>query len=111
MTTTNDRILDIRDKINSLEFCLNNTLSNFVVLDKGELLKWLDIVSDRLIKKTSNFRVLLDIVKKKGLEANFNNKITNCMSLALRIELLSMRIIEMEEIKVSQYVSDFIKDV
>lgn len=118
MTLASDRILDIRDKINSLEFCLeNDSLSTYVHIDKTDILEWLEIVSDRLLKKTSNFNTLLDIAKKKkfenekALEVSVSNKITNCMSLALKIELLSMKISETKEVKISQYVADFIKDV
>jgi len=118
LTLASDRVLDLRDKVNSLEFCLDNdSLSNYIVSDKTDVLKWLDIVSDRLIKKTSNFKTLLDIAKKKefkneiALKVSVSNKITDCMSLALKIELMSMRIAEMKEIKISQYVTDFIKDV
>lgn len=118
MTLASDRILDLRDKINSLEFCLSNTeLSSYVYIDKEEVLKCLEIVSDRLIKKTSNFKSLLDISKKKNfqnrneLEVSVSNKITVCMSLALKIEYINEKLFGMEQVKVSQHVYDFIKDV
>ena len=118
MTLASDRILDLRDKINSLEFCLSNAeLSSYVYVDREEVLKCLEIVSDRLIKKTSNFKSLLDISKKKNfqnkneLEISVSNKISTCMSLALKIEYISEKLFDIEQIKVSQHVYDFIKDV
>lgn len=102
----------------SLEFCLESEpLSTYQEIDKSCVLNWLESVSDRLIKKTSNFKALLDVAKSKkfqngiDLEISVNNKITNCMSLALKIELISIKVVETEEVKVSQYVADFIKDV
>ena len=100
MTLASDRILDLRDKINSLEFCLSNTeLSSYVRIEKEEVLRCLEIVSDRLIKKTSNFKSLLDISKKKNfqnrneLEVSVSNKITICMSLALKIEYINEKLV------------------
>ena len=118
MTLTNDRILDLRDKINSLEFCLiNNDTQKSISLESNEVLIYLDIISDRLIKKTSNFKSLLDIANRKNfknrleLEVTVKNRISICMSLALKIEYLKTKVFETKEIKVSQYVADFIKDV
>ena len=118
MTLASDRILDLRDGINSLEFCLSNTeLSSYVCVEKEDVLRCLDIISDRLIKKTSNFKSLLDISKKKNfqnkneLEVSVSNKISVCMSLALKIEYINEKLFGMEQVKVSQHVYDFIKDV
>lgn len=118
LTLANDHILDLRDEINSLEFCLSNTeLSSYVYIDKQEVLRCLETVSDRLIKKTSNFKSLLDISKKKNfqnkneLEVSVSNKISVCMSLALKIEYINEKLFSMEQVKVSQHVYDFIKDV
>lgn len=118
MTLVSDNILDLRDKINSLEFCLSNTeLSSYVCIGKQDVLNCLEIISDRLIRKTSNFKSLLDISKKKNfqnkneLEVNVSNNITVCMSLALKIEYINEKLFGMEQVKVSQCVHDFIKDV
>ena len=113
----NDHILDLRDKINSLEFCLfNDDIPNSISIESSEVLICLDVISDRLIKKTSNFKSLLDECIKRcyhklEIETCVKNRISTCMSLALKIEYLKTKAFENKETKVSQHVYDFIKDV
>ena len=119
MTINNDRILDLNDKINSLEFCLSDHKSfDYVSVDRADILRCLDSISDKLINKTSNFRRLLEISKKKKvknekeIESDVNNRITVCMSLALKIEYIKVKMFEDDrEIKLSQHVAEFVQNV
>jgi hypothetical protein len=119
MTVNNDRILDMNDKINSLEFCLSDHESfDYVRVDRLDILRCLDSISDKLVNKTSNFRRLLEISKKKKVqdkkdfESVVNNRITVCMSLALKIECIKMKMFENDkDIRLSQHVAEFIQNV
>lgn len=101
MTIVSDHILDLRDELNSLEFCLSNIeLSNYVYIEKEEILKCLEAIGDKLVNNTSEFKNISDI-----------SKISTRMSLALKIEYIKEDVCKLEKIKVSQHVYDFIKDV
>jgi hypothetical protein len=101
LTLASDRILDLRDEINSLEFCLSNVeLSSYVHIEKEEILKCLDVISDKLVNNTYEFKNMSDV-----------SKISNRMSLALKIEYIKEDVCKLEKIKVSQHVYDFIKNV
>lgn len=112
---SSDKILDIRDKISSLEYCLDGDVVNAnTILKSEDVLTVLDDMSDSLILKTSRLnKGLIDgeVLKSKKVEDLIKSKMTTYMSLAFKIEMLKRRISTQKEIKVSKYVFDFIKNV
>jgi hypothetical protein len=91
---------------------------SYVSVGRVDILRCLDSISDKLVSKTTTFRRLLEISKKKKVqdkkdfESVVNNRITICMSLALKIECIKIDLFrDNREIRLSQHVADFIKDV
>lgn len=114
-----DKIFDLKDKLRSLDYCLEGTiLNNNNTIEKSIVLERLESISDRLISETSNLNkltpALLKIKEKNGgekLEELVKSRMSTRVSLAFQIELLKKKIEDRQEIKVSKHVSDFIKNV
>lgn len=113
-----DRILDIRDKLNSLEYCLDNIIINrSVELNKSEIEDRLKNIGDELIENTSNLNKKLPLIEvlksnKDTIEKAVKKKMTTYLSLAFKIEMLKRRLNEEgDKIKLSKHVANFIQNV
>lgn len=109
-----DKILDVKDKINSLEYFLDNEELGDITIDCEKVVSTLNILSEELFKKTnllSKCSSVDKVSKSEDLNTIIKGKVTNYLSLLFKIELLKDRMKNLDNIKVSKYVSDFIENV
>lgn len=109
-----DKIFDIKDKINSLEYFLDNSDLGDVVMKSSKILFVLDRLSEGLIFKTNKLNAYSNtdkILKSVDLNIVIKSKMTDYLSIIFKMETLKDRMKTLEEVKVSKYVSDFIENV
>ena len=114
---SSDRILDLTDKLNSLEFCLDNVIVNRTVsIEKSEVVNRLDMIGEELVNNTSNLNKKLPMIEvlrsnRDVIEKAVKKKMTTYMSLAFKIEMMKRRLTGEGEVKISTHVANFIKNV
>lgn len=108
-----DYILDLRDNLNSVEFCLNKPTSTKTI-KSGKLMAKLDILEEQLVDKVNRYRNGLTIIHKSkdlfGADLKMREGITNILSCLFKIYEIENKI-KGRECKVTNHVADFIENV
>lgn len=108
-----DYLPDLKDGLNSIEFCLNKGDSK-VLIKSSELLAKLEILEESLLEKVDRYQSGLRVLMKSSCNSEIENKIKIGMSATLsclyQINQLEQKI-EGRECKVTQHVSNFIQNV
>lgn len=107
-----DYILDLKDNLSSIEFCLNEGISTEII-KSGKLLAKLDILEESLIDKANRYKSGLDIIIKSNensLSKKTEESITDILYCIYQIGEIERKV-ETRECKVTNHVKEFIQNV
>lgn len=113
-----DKILDIKDKINSIDYCIDNSedINKSIEIDSSIMLSKLEAISKSIINNTSSLKEKYSLIKTQygyqgDIEKAVNKRMSILISLLYKINDVKNKISANTQVKISQHVSDFIQNV
>lgn len=103
---TEDKILDIRDNLSSVLFCIDNRVGNEEI-DRQELLSSIDSIKKSIVDDIDRLRngESFELIKSKRIEDIVKGRLSSRVSLLYRVnELRDKLTLEGDIVKVSQNV-------